>query len=284
MEALDPGRPLSFLDAHIKCGNSPARDDRRRSSPRASPTRPSRRSRATTRRSRRRSASRTSTSARASSRFEDLADRPRRLARGGGATRSTRQSDDTLPRRCATKERRFAELGDSEAYERARLAHGCLVRRLRPAQGRRMHRGSRPDVVRRIACGRRSRRDGREEVRRLAAEYAFFHWEVEYPRCLRARTSGGFDVVLGNPPWERVKLQEKEFFAAHPEIRHARSTRPRTKEADRCARGRAIPRSTPLGSTALRTVGRRESPPPDELGATTLRARRRQHVCASSPS
>jgi hypothetical protein len=25
---------------------------------------------------------------------------------------------------------------------------------------------------------------------------------------------GGFDVVLGNPPWERIKLQEKEWFAA----------------------------------------------------------------------
>ena len=30
---------------------------------------------------------------------------------------------------------------------------------------------------------------------------------------------GGFDVVLGNPPWERIKLQEQEFFATRsPEI------------------------------------------------------------------
>ena len=27
------------------------------------------------------------------------------------------------------------------------------------------------------------------------------------------RPAGGFDVMLGNPPWERVKLQEKEWFA-----------------------------------------------------------------------
>ena len=26
--------------------------------------------------------------------------------------------------------------------------------------------------------------------------------------------AGGFDIVFGNPPWDRVKLQEKEFFAA----------------------------------------------------------------------
>lgn len=29
---------------------------------------------------------------------------------------------------------------------------------------------------------------------------------------------GGFDCVLGNPPWERIKLQEKEFFAARSEV------------------------------------------------------------------
>ena len=33
---------------------------------------------------------------------------------------------------------------------------------------------------------------------------------------------GGFDVVLGNPPWERIKLQEQEFFAIRsPEIASA---------------------------------------------------------------
>ena len=37
-----------------------------------------------------------------------------------------------------------------------------------------------------------------------------FHWPLEFPDVM---ASGGFDVVLGNPPWERVKLQEEEFFA-----------------------------------------------------------------------
>lgn len=36
------------------------------------------------------------------------------------------------------------------------------------------------------------------------------------------RDEGGFDVMLGNPPWERIKLQEQEFFASRdPEIAHA---------------------------------------------------------------
>lgn len=37
-----------------------------------------------------------------------------------------------------------------------------------------------------------------------------FHWPLEFPDVMQR---GGFDVVLGNPPWERVKLQEEEFFA-----------------------------------------------------------------------
>lgn len=37
-----------------------------------------------------------------------------------------------------------------------------------------------------------------------------FHWPLEFPDVMQR---GGFDVVLGNPPWERIKLQEQEFFA-----------------------------------------------------------------------
>jgi hypothetical protein len=46
----------------------------------------------------------------------------------------------------------------------------------------------------------------------------FFHWPLQFPEVF-TRGNAGFDAVLGNPPWERVKLQEKEFFAERsPEI------------------------------------------------------------------
>ena len=45
----------------------------------------------------------------------------------------------------------------------------------------------------------------------MACEARAFHWPLEFPEAF---TAGGFDVVLGNPPWERVKLQEREFFAS----------------------------------------------------------------------
>ena len=40
-----------------------------------------------------------------------------------------------------------------------------------------------------------------------------FHWPLEFPDVLIG--NGGFDCVVGNPPWERIKLQEQEFFAGH---------------------------------------------------------------------
>ncbi len=44
----------------------------------------------------------------------------------------------------------------------------------------------------------------------LAGTAYAFHWPLEFADVMAA---GGFDVVIGNPPWERIKLQEQEFFA-----------------------------------------------------------------------
>lgn len=41
-------------------------------------------------------------------------------------------------------------------------------------------------------------------------EHPYFHWPLEFPDVF---DDGGFDAVLGNPPWERYALQEKEWFA-----------------------------------------------------------------------
>ena len=62
----------------------------------------------------------------------------------------------------------------------------------------------------------------RREVERFAREYQFFHWHLAFPEVFEGGGVGGFDCVLGNPPWERVKLQEKEWFADRsPEIADA---------------------------------------------------------------
>jgi hypothetical protein len=43
-------------------------------------------------------------------------------------------------------------------------------------------------------------------VRALAERYKFFHWELEYADLFARR--GGFDLVLGNPPWVKVEWDE----------------------------------------------------------------------------
>lgn len=69
-------------------------------------------------------------------------------------------------------------------------------------------------------------------VERLAQRYRFLHLHIAFPEVFSPRPnmpinpstgwSGGFDVVLGNPPWGQLELKEQEFFAVRsPEIASA---------------------------------------------------------------
>ncbi|MBE9078409.1 N-6 DNA methylase [Romeria aff. gracilis LEGE 07310] len=54
---------------------------------------------------------------------------------------------------------------------------------------------------------------------RLAEEKRFFHWPLEFPEVFE---QGGFDCMLGNPPWEKIQVEEKPFFAVKvPEVSKA---------------------------------------------------------------
>ena len=62
----------------------------------------------------------------------------------------------------------------------------------------------------------------------IADREKFLHWEVAFPGVWHgwqdARPQGGFDAVIGNPPWDRIKLQEVEWFATRkPELALART-------------------------------------------------------------
>ena len=61
----------------------------------------------------------------------------------------------------------------------------------------------------------------------LANAIGAFHWPIEFPDIF---ARGGFDAAVGNPPWERIKLQEQEFFAARsPAISMAQNKAAREK-------------------------------------------------------
>jgi hypothetical protein len=85
-----------------------------------------------------------------------------------------------------------------------------------------------------------------EEIVRLAKEYQFFHWHLAFPDVFQVMFSeskttngsrgwkGGFDVVLSNPPWDRVKIEERAWFERRaPHISGAANANQRRKLIDR---------------------------------------------------
>jgi N-6 DNA Methylase len=66
-----------------------------------------------------------------------------------------------------------------------------------------------------------------EAANRLAQEKRFFHWPLEFPEVFG---EGGFDCVLGNPPWDQLQLDAREFFeSCNPEIANAQNMSARDK-------------------------------------------------------
>ncbi|MBA4179610.1 MAG: hypothetical protein C0506_03385 [Anaerolinea sp.] len=56
------------------------------------------------------------------------------------------------------------------------------------------------------------------QLARVVEEVRPFHWELEFPEVFDER-KGGFDCMLGNPPWEKFEPKEQEFFENHaPEL------------------------------------------------------------------
>jgi len=83
-----------------------------------------------------------------------------------------------------------------------------------------------------------------KEARQLTDQYRFFHWHLAFPEVFRRYPSpptqrgeavsrgelGGFDVMLGNPPWERPKPEPAKYFAAsRPDIAEAQTSAVREK-------------------------------------------------------
>jgi len=63
-----------------------------------------------------------------------------------------------------------------------------------------------------IAVGNAARPAAVELSAQLAREHRFFHWPLAFPDVF---ARGGFDVVLGNPPWEKLRPDVNEWFARY---------------------------------------------------------------------
>jgi len=72
------------------------------------------------------------------------------------------------------------------------------------------------------------------EIEKHQTEYRFFHWHLEFidvfhpvekSSANNQGWTGGFDVVLGNPPWDKPKMEEVPWFSQYdPDIATARTS------------------------------------------------------------
>ena len=224
LEALEPGKPLSFLDHHVRVGNSllgatPALVEAGLPDEAFKPIQGDDRKVCSALRKRNRLER--ETGQRDMRRL--LAAEPRAEYGSLAALRRDLDEapDDTLDD-VRRKEARFRGLVVSPKHrERQRVADAWCAAFVWP---KRAGDESAPCVTTDALKDLHGDPDAltpgqRREVELLARRYRFFHWDLAFPEVFE---NGGFDCVLGNPPWERVKLQEKEWFAERrPEITDA---------------------------------------------------------------
>lgn len=141
--------------------------------------------------------------------------------------------EDTVEQ-IGAKAKRFKELRKGQTFVRAKVAADLYVAAfLLPKVGGAPAGASERTVPTTeelwMALNQGKMRQAMVEAPKAARNARALHWPLEFPDVMQR---GGFDVVLGNPPWERIKLQEQEFFASRsPEIANA---------ANKAARDRLI--------------------------------------------
>jgi hypothetical protein len=235
MEAVEPGRPLSFLDHHIVCGNSllgatprllaggiPDEafitlegDDKEIVKSRKNRNRAERKGQATL--------------------FGEAAqlDLVAPIAKQVAELEAT--TDDS-PESVHSKQQVWEALEASDEFAHAKLVADawCVAFVMEKTNDAPVLTQGVLELLERNPSTGNDRLH--EAIRRLASQYRFLHAHLAFPQVFRLNSesqetdnpaqgwSGGFDLVLGNPPWEQVEMKEREWFArARPDITAART-------------------------------------------------------------
>ena len=251
MEAIDPGRPLSFLDHHIQCGNSllgttPALladgiPDNAFKAIEGDDKAVVKGLKADNKRERKEHADQTGQQQTmfGSEPIIKLGNLPASFA-------SLTSSDEFTITDVAEKEELYNKLVSGSNYQNAQLLADTwcaafvwkkdetdLGRQCPTEAGfRKVEKSANHSVMPHVI----------DEVTRLAGQYQFFHWHLAFPDVFvlpegndtadndQTGWNRGFDVVLGNPPWERIKFQDKEWFTTRePKIADAKTPKERKK-------------------------------------------------------
>jgi len=244
MEAIEPGKPLSFLDAHIQCGNSllgatPALLKQGIPDSAFEPIEGDDKSYCS-------SYKKLNKKYRDGNRTLPLEEgQTWENIRGNLVARMIQMESisDSTVKGIHGKQEQYDQLMNSRDYLSERLLADAWCAAFVWKKTKESVSPITEEVFRAIETNPRSISPQiEEEIRRLAKQYLFFHWhlvfpdvfcisnEGEMPENRQTGWSGGFDVVLGNPPWERIKIQEKEWFASRrPDIANAVNAAQRRK-------------------------------------------------------
>ena len=81
-----------------------------------------------------------------------------------------------------------------------------------------------PDIISQLFDESRTKSLALRQVEAYAARYHFFHFEVAFPEAF-ARDRKGFDIIVGNPPWDKTKFADTDFFPQyHSNYRSLKNT------------------------------------------------------------
>ncbi|PKN09763.1 MAG: hypothetical protein CVU73_02140 [Deltaproteobacteria bacterium HGW-Deltaproteobacteria-8] len=253
LESMDPGKPLSFLDSHVQCGNSllgttPALLRAGIPDEAFSPIEGDEKERC---------------QAAKKSNKEQRKDHAARLKRSGlmpyaeepfiqlgnlaESVQAFMRVDDSTIEGVRERQRMWESLASGSGYRFGRMwadawCAAFVWKKIKAPAGEAFYPIT-EDVFRRIEKNPFNIPDWmQKEIERLSGQYQLFHWHLAFPEVFRipskgkapenqqAGWSGGFDVILGNPPWERIKMQEKEWFAdKRPDIANARNASERQR-------------------------------------------------------
>jgi hypothetical protein len=225
IEAIDPGKPLSFLDAHIQCGDSLVGvfdpkvleegipdeaykpltgDDKTVCSSLKKENAAARKT-----------SSRGGSNRGIQGSFDLSGSKPH--SRSQEALQAIEAMPETTLAESAAKQAAYTNWLEHSGQDPEALAADLFTAAFFLAKTS----GSRATVpttehLLRLLGGQPVEEAMEEAVAQAAQAFRFFHWHLRFGEVM---AKGGFDCVLGNPPWEVSQLNEIEFFTAlRPEI------------------------------------------------------------------
>lgn len=248
METLDPGKPLGFLDANIQCGNSligatPALLARGIPDEAFAPL--------------------TGDDKQATAYWKkrNREERKGQLSMNLGRNPWERRGElatallemyalgnDTLEDVAAQQEK-YAQFLASSDYEQSRIWADSWCAAFVWPKTSEFERPITQQIFRDMRRNPHHHKEYWPQIVALREQYQFFHWHLAFPGVFVPTQDrdiaeeevtgwrGGFDVVLGNPPWEHTELKEKEWFAPRmAEIAEARTGAERKRMIDALAK------------------------------------------------